>query len=192
MEPFEIRTVPARLSLVTIVITLVVLGVAVYAFWTVAETTVLAARTVPGDPSRFVVCTLLLVVCYAMTWVYLRMFAPLVQVVGMYLLRDRGKQVVAYRLDESGWRHVVAGTDVVIPWIGMTVAVTERTDEHFHIRVTSDGPFAAGRDPFSRQVRRTFRKERGFTIPMTRSNPTEEELASAIAHQSAGRVALAR
>jgi len=192
MEAFEIRTVPARLSPLTTVPAVILFGGAVYILWLGVRTTVLAARKVPDDPSQYLVCTLLLLVLYALTWVYLRMYAPAIQVVGMYLLRDRGKRVVAYRLDESGWRHVMAGTDVVIPWEGMAVAVTERTDDRYTIRVTSDGPFVAGRDPYSRQVRRTLRKERGLTFPMTMSEPTEDELASAISRQSAGRVMLTR
>ena len=168
------------------------LGLTVYVLWVWLQTTVLAAQRIPEDPSRYVACTLLLLAGYALTWLFLHMVAPSIQVLVMYVFRDRGKQVVAFRLDESGWRHVVAGTDVMIPWEGMTVAVTERVNDRFHIRVTSDGPVAAGRDPFSRQLRRTLRKEGGFTTPMTLSNPTEDELASAIAQQSAGRVALAR
>jgi hypothetical protein len=192
MEPFQIRTNPARLPPFTIVSGVFLVGLAVCIVWIGAQTTVQAGRMLFDDPWQNRVPGLLLVVAYGLAWIFLRTYGPVIQVVCMYLLRDRGKQVVAFRLDESGLRHVVAGTGVVIPWEGMTVAVAQRTDDQYHVRVTSDGPFAAARDPFSRQLRRTLRKEGGLTIPMTEANPAEEELASAIAQQSAGRVALTR
>jgi hypothetical protein len=192
MEPFEIRTTPARLSPVLIVATVILLGVTVYLLRLGVQTTLLAARNVPDDPSRLVVCAALILVGYVMTWVYLRMYAPMVQVLCMYVFRDRGKRVVAYRLDGSGWRHVLAGSDVLVPWQGMTAGVTDRTDEKLTVTLRSDGPFVAARDPFSRKVRRDLRKERGLTIRLTTTDPTEAELASAIAAQSAGRVVLVR
>jgi hypothetical protein len=192
MEPFQIRTTPARLPPFTIVAGVFLLGLVVCVVWIGGQTTVLAGRRLFGGPWQNRVPALLLLVAYGLAWIFLRTYGPVIQVVCMYLLRDRGKQVVAFRLDESGWRHVVAGTDVVIPWEGMTVAVAERADDKYHVRVTSDGPFAAAHDPFSRQLRRTLRKEGGLTIPMTEADPAEDELASAIAQQSAGRVALTR
>ena len=192
MEPFEIRTTPARLPAHRLVIAAVVLGFTLFVLWRVLEVTVLAARVLPDDPTRYVVCTGLLLLAYALTWVFLRLVGPTIQVLLMYLFHDRGKRVVAYRLDESGWRHVIAGSDVLVPWEGMAVAVTERTDDLIHVTVTSDGPFRAARNPLSRDLRRHLRKQRGFTVPFTMSEPTEEELARAIAERSAGRVVLAR
>lgn len=192
MEPFEIRTVPARLPVVTVAIGVLYVGLLGYLLWATTTSTVTVVRNVADRPSDPVVRIVLLAVLYGLLWLFVRVCAPTIQVVGMYLFRDRGKQVVAYRLDGSGWHHVVAGTDVVVPWTGMVADITERTDDRYHLRLTSRGPFVAARDPFSRQVRRTLRKDGGLTIPMTVTNPTEDELAAEIARVSGGEVVLTR
>ena len=192
MEPFEIRTVPARLPVLTTVIAGVYACLLCYLVWETIATTVQVVRRLGDHPSQPAVSVLLLAVLYGLLWLFVRVCAPTIQVVGMYLFRDRGKQVVAYRIDQSGWHHVVAGTDVVIPWSGMAAEITGRTDERYHLVLTSTGPFASARDPFSHQIRRTLRKDGGLTIPMTTSNPTEEELAAVVARASAGHVVLAR
>lgn len=146
-----------------------------------------------GEPSaNHPVLAALLCAQYGLVLFALSRSAATIQVVGLYLFRDRGKHVVAYRLDAAGCHHVMCGTDIVIPWTGMVAMVTERVDDHYHVRFTSDGPFTARWDPASRQARRTVRKERGLTILLTTSNPTEDELATAIATRSAGQVELAR
>jgi len=193
MDPFEIRTFPARLSRVTIVVSLLMLVAAMYVLGSVLWTTVAAARHIPEDPARWVVvCAAFLLLCCALAWVYFRWAGPSIQVLLMYLLRDRGKQVVAYRLDDAGWRWTIAGTDVLIPWAGMEIAVTGRSEDAFSLTVTSAGPFPAAHNPLSRQLRRTLRKQRGFTAPLTLTNPTEDELAAEIQRQSGGRVVLRR
>jgi hypothetical protein len=193
MDPFEIRTIPARMRPVTIVVSLLMLVAAMYVLGSVLWTTVAAARHIPEDPARWVmVCAAFLLLGCALAWVYFRWVGPAVQVILMYVFRDRGKQALAYRLDQTGWRHVIAGADVAIPWAGMDVAVTERSDDRFSVTVTSAGPLTAARDPLSRQLRRTLRKQRGFTAPLTLTNPTEDELAAEIQRQSGGRVALRR
>lgn len=192
MEPFSIRTIPARLPLFPLVVGAAVAGLAVLLGLLGVRTTTLVVHNPPDDPGALAIRVGLLLFMFGLLWLFVRMYAPIVQVTCMYLFRDRGKQVVAYRLEKAGWRYVIAGADVVIPWEGMSVAVTGRTDDHFHLRVDSPGPFVAARDPLSQHLRRTFRKEGGTEIQMTRTDPTEDELASAIAQQSAGRVALTR
>ena len=192
MEPYEIKTVPAHLRVATIAIGLLYVCLLGYLVWAAVTSTALVVRNGADRPADPVARIALLGVQYGLLLLFARVCAPTLQVVGMYLFRDRGKQVVAYRLDQSGWHHVVAGTDVVLPWTGMAAEITARTDDRYHLRLTSSGPFTAARDPFSRQVRRTLRKDGGVTIPMTRSQPTEDELAAAIARASAGKVVLKR
>jgi len=192
VQPYEIRTVPARLPAFTIAIGIAYVCVLGYLIWETGTTTVAVVRNVADQPSNPAVRVVLLAVLYGLLWLFARVCAPTIQVVGMYLLRDRGRQVVAYRLDDDGWHHVVAGTDVVLPWSGMAAEITQRTDDRYHLRLRSRGPFASARDPFSRQVRRTLRKEGGVTIPMTVTNPTEDELATEIARASGGSVVLTR
>jgi hypothetical protein len=192
MQPYEIRTVPARVPVLTVIGAVCLLGLILFCLGLGVQTTVVIARSDLVGPSKGAMVGASVLLLLGLAWYFLRSYVPRIQIVGMYLFRDRGKQVVAYRLDATGWHHVVAGSDVGVPWEGMTAAVTERADGWFRLQVTSDGPFTAGRDPYSRELRRTLRKERGFSIPMTDANPTEVELASAIAQQSAGRVELAR
>ena len=193
MDPFEIRTIPARMRPVTIVVSLLMLVAAMYVLGSVLWTTAAAAGHIPEDPSRYVaVCATFLLLGCVLAWVYLRWVGPSVQVLFMYAFRDRGRQVVAHRLDETGWRHFIAGADVAIPWAGMDVAITDRTGDRFRVTVTSARSVAAARDPLSRQLRRTLRKQGGFTIALTLTNPTEDELAVEIERQSRGRVVLRR
>jgi len=192
VEPYEIRTIPAHVPVLTIAIGVAYVCLLGYLVWATITTTVLVVRSGADRPSDPAVRIALLAVLYGLLWLFVRVCAPTIQVVGMYLFRDRGKQVVAYRLDDSGWHHVVAGTDVVLPWTGMAAEITARTDDRYHLRLTSPGPFSSARDPFSRQVGRTLRKDGGVTIPMTLSHPTEDELAAEIRRQSGGRVALRR
>ena len=192
VEPYEIRTVPARVPIRIITIGVLYVCLLGYLVWVTITATLAVVRDVGDRPADPVVRVALLATLCGLLWLFMRVGGPTIQVVGMYLFRDRGKQVVAYRLDESGWHHVVAGTDVVLPWTGMATEITERTDDRYHLRLTSRGPFASARDPFSRQVRRTLRKEGGLTIPMTLTNPTEDELDAEIQRLSGGRVVLRR
>jgi hypothetical protein len=191
MEPFEVRTTPARLkpSLLAWSVLLTVGGL--WLVFLVARFVVLAARPSGDDADASRVATGAIVLAVA-TGMYFLIAAPFVQLLLAYLFRDRGKQVVAHRLDEEGWHHILAGSDVVVPWHGMMIAVTERAEERFRIHLVSDGPFPARSDPLSRHVRRKLRKQRGFSLPMTATNPTEDELAAAVQQQSGGRVFLQR
>ncbi|HET6167475.1 MAG TPA: hypothetical protein VFE07_11660 [Marmoricola sp.] len=191
MQPYEIRTVPARLPAFTVAVGIAYVGVLGYLVWETVTTVAMIGNNA-DQPSNAVVRAVLLAALLGLLWLFARVCAPTIQVVGMYLFRDRGKQVVAHRLDEQGWHHVVAGTDVVLPWSGMAADITQRTDDRYHLRLSSRGPFVAARDPFSRLVRRTLRKEGGLTIPMTLANPTEDELAAEIARASGGQVVLTR
>jgi hypothetical protein len=189
MEPFEVRTIPARLKPSLLAWSVFLTAGGLWLVFLVARFVVLASRASGDDASRGPTGAIVLAVA---TGMYFLIAAPFVQLLLGYLFRDRGKQVVAHRLDEEGWHHILAGSDVVVPWHGMTIEVTERAEERFRIRIVSDGPFPARSDPLSRRVRRTLRKQRGFSLPMTLTNPTEDELAAAIQQQSGGRVFLQR
>lgn len=188
MEPFDIRSTPARISpgslAATGAVTLLLLILAV-------QDVRLAVAIVTGDGDRGRALVVLGVGLVFLA-VIGRLMWPNWLVINRYLRQDRGKQVLTFRLEESGWRWLQVGTDVLVPWESLSVRVKERTADRVVVRMEHPAPVLCSRDAVSRRLHRNLRKLKASDIPFTLSDPTEDELADAIAAQSAGRVTLAR
>lgn len=135
------------------------------------------------DPARYLVCGLLMLVFLGLVGGFAAVTAPLLQLVGGTLLRT---DVPVLVVDDRGLRLADAGADLRIPWSSLTgIAVAQRDGSGFGVRICAPGPVSAGHDPLSRSLRRAARKGR-LSLRCTRLEPTEEELARAIANASGG------
>ena len=115
MEPFEIRSTPARIGPGSLVAMAVVILVAAYLL--VESCLQLYALTL-GDREVTVTRVAVLAGVLALTWVVVALALPQALILRRYFAHDRGKQVVTFRLDQDGWHWLQTGTRVVLPWDG--------------------------------------------------------------------------
>lgn len=188
MEPFDIRSTPARIApgqlTVMALLFLMTLAVVLQAVWVLVMTV--------GADERSATLLLLLGAVTLLAGVCIWLSVPQVLVLRRYLGEDRGKQVLTFRLDREGWHWMQVGTDVLMPWDGLRISVVERTPELVTIRFEHADPVLVGTDPVSRLAHRTLRRQQHTDVPFTHTDPTEDELAAAIEAQSGGRVVLER
>ena len=190
MEPFEIRSIPAKLgSGAFVVLGLFVLLTLVVA-WEVG-TFVLAVVT-DDQGARTPLGGVIALFGLGLIWFCVRLLVPQAMVMRRYFFHDRGKQVLTFQLDQEGWRWLQVGTHVLLPWEGMRIAVAARTEDRMVISIEQPKPVRVADDPLSRQLHRSLKRRPVTLVPFTLISPTEDELAAAIAEQSGGRVELDR
>lgn len=188
MEPFDIRSTPARMApgqlALTALLFLATLVLVLQATWAVVAT------VGADEPSTTQLLLLGGVIVLAVFCVWLSI--PQVMVLRRYFGEDRGKEVLTFRLDQDGWHWMQVGTDVLMPWDGLRISVRERTTEFVTIRFEHADPVLVATDPVSRTAHRNLRHQKHTDVPFTHTDPTEDELAAAIQAQSGGRVVLER
>lgn len=106
------------------------------------------------------------------------------------ILRPGSVDDVVVEVAESGLTLADAGYRVAVAWAALDrIEVIERGDGWYRLLVHAPEPVDGTADPVGRMVRRRLSKE-GMTLKFTDREPTEEELASAVAAHSRGRFSL--
>lgn len=190
MDVFEVRSTPARIGPLAQVAAMGVLVIAGWMLWDTARLLILASRTLSGDVGQYLLCALLLATIAALTLGVVVVALPMAQVMLVYHFRDRGRQVVIFRLDRDGWWYLHAASSVLLPWEQLSARVERRDEVHFTLRLVPGAVRSVGHDPLSWQVALVLRL-RGMRVPMTATDPTEQELADAVRRLSGGRATLA-
>ena len=103
------------------------------------------------------------------------------------ILRPGSLDDVVVEVGEPGVTLADAGYRIRLPWSALhQVEITERGNGWYRLLLRAPGDIEATGDPVGRRVRRRLRRD-GMTMRFTADDPTEEELAAAVAKHSHGR-----